>query len=434
MRETRRNDGKRHDRGFAIVMVLFVIGLLLVLGSALTMTAVMNSQNTVGSDSRQRAYNTAESGVADIMTQLGNSTITSSTTGWVNNNSFPSQNDSNESYDYQVKINSTSAAIAAQDPLTNTGQTCSSTSNPGVGCVAVPGNGAFVTVRGHYAGHQMNAEVVAIQSNLKLQGYTLLTKGDAGTNGNGNIASDPCNADKCGGGATSSHNVKAFTDGNFNGGKGLIDGSVYSVGTATATIPSGCSPACVAQSSMGSISFPSSNSLLQDENTWKSLAVGSGHYYSSSASLPSSITINPGDTWFIDQSIDMKNIAITNNGGMIVVTGAITETGNKSAANYGLSDTCDGSCTCRANAQLVDLSTSGVSIHGQGTGKGHLVSQGVIFSPSGPATNIGNATMQAAIVASSAQIGGTASMTADTCAAQASIVIPGYNITGYGEY
>jgi hypothetical protein len=130
----------------------------------------------------------------------------------------------------------------------------------------------------------------------------------------------------------------------------------------------------------------------------------------------------------------MKNIAITNNGGMIVITGAITETGNKSAANYGLSDNCDGSCTCRANAQLVDLSTSGVSIHGQGTGKGHLVSQGVIFSPSGPATNIGNATMQAAIVASSAQIGGTASMTADTCAAQASIVIPGYNITGYGEY
>jgi Tfp pilus assembly protein PilX len=72
MRETRRNDGKRHDRGFAIVMVLFVIGLLLVLGSALTMTAVMNSQNTVGSDSRQRAYNTAESGVADVITAIEN--------------------------------------------------------------------------------------------------------------------------------------------------------------------------------------------------------------------------------------------------------------------------------------------------------------------------------------------------------------------------
>jgi len=83
---------------------------------------------------------------------------------------------------------------------------------------------------------------------------------------------------------------------------------------------------------------------------------------------------------------------------------------------------------------LIDLSPGGVSIHGQGTGKGHNVSQGVIFDPSGPVANIGNATMQAAVVASSAQIGGTASMTADTCAAQATIPIPGYNIMGFGEH
>lgn len=431
MREVRRHKG---DRGFAIVMVLFVIGLLLVLGSALTMTAVLNSQNTVSSDARQRAYNTAESGVADIMTSLGNGAITSSSSSWSTGHTFPSQTDNNATYDYQVKLNTTASPIAVQDPLTNTGQTCSSTSNPGIGCVAVPALGALVAVRGHYLGHTMNAEVVAIQNNLQLNGYTLLTKGDAGTNGNGNIASDPCLAKDGCGGAPATHNVKAFTDGNFNGGKGLIDGSVYSVGTATATIPTGCSPACVTSSGQTAINFPSSNSLVQDENTWKNAATGQGHYYSATATLPSSITINPGDTWFIDQSIDLKNIAITNNGGMMVVTGAITETGNKSAANYGLSSTCDDSCGCRAAAQLVDLSTSGVSIHGQGTGKGNLVSQGVIFAPSGPATNIGNATMQAAIVAASAQIGGTASMTADDCAAQANITIPGYNITGYGEY
>jgi hypothetical protein len=185
---------------------------------------------------------------------------------------------------------------------------------------------------------------------------------------------------------------------------------------------------------MTAVPFPSSNSLAQDQSKWQNLATGQGHYYSSSATLPSSITVNVGDTWYIDQSIDLKDVAITNNGGMIVVTGAISESGNKSAANYGLSDTCDNTCSCRKTAILVDLSSSGVSIHGQGTGKGHLVSQGVIFAPSGPATNIGNASMQAAIVAASAQIGGAASMTADTCAAQATIGVPGYNITGYGEY
>src|SRR5215472_9789433 len=227
MRNVRRNRG---DRGFAIVMVLFVIGLLLVLGAALTMTSVMNSQNTVSADARQRAYNTAESGIADVMTQLGNGTITTSTTGWVNGNSFPSQNDANLSYDYQVILNSsTTLPAAAQDPLTNSGQTCSSISSPGIGCVAVPANGAFIAVRGHYLGHTENAEVVAIQNDLNLNGYTLLTKGDAGTNGNGNIASDPCNANGgCGGGAPTNHNVKAFTDGSFNGGKGLIDGIVQS--------------------------------------------------------------------------------------------------------------------------------------------------------------------------------------------------------------
>jgi hypothetical protein len=435
MRDTRRNNSRRHDRGFAIVMVLFVIGLLLVLGSAMTMTAVMNSQNTVSSDSRQHAYNTAESGVADVLTSVENGTIASSTSSWSTGNTFPSQTDAKATYDYQVKFNAGSGAVAIQDPLTNTGQTCSSTSNPGLGCVAVPGSGVLVVVKGHYAGHTSSAEVVAVNNSLSLSGYTLMTKGDAGTNGNGDIASDPCNAlDGCGGGASPSHNVKAFTDGSFNGGKGLIDGSVYSVGTATATIPNGCSPACVASSGQTAIPFPSSNSLAQDQNQWQNTANGQGHYYNSSASLPSSITINSGDVWFIDQSIDMKNIAITNNGGMLVVTGAITESGNKSAANYAVSDSCDNSCACRKTAILVDLSTSGVSIHGQGTGKGHLVSQGVIFAPSGPATNIGNATMQAAVVAASAQIGGAASMTADTCAAQATIGIPGYNITGYGEY
>src|SRR5215469_7376091 len=127
----------RSDRGFAIVMVLFVIGLLLVLGAALTMTSVMNSQNTVSADARERAYNTAESGVADVMTQLGNLSITSSTNGWVTGNSFPSQNDSNLSYDYQVILNtSTGVPLAAQDPLTNTGQSCASLGNtPGIGCV-----------------------------------------------------------------------------------------------------------------------------------------------------------------------------------------------------------------------------------------------------------------------------------------------------------
>jgi len=430
MRNVRRN---RNDRGFAIVMVLFVIGLLLVLGSALTISAVMNSQNTVSADVRQRAYNTAESGVADVMTQIGNGTLTSSTS-WVNGNSFPSQNDSKASYDYKVTFNnSLSNTAGAVDPLTNTGQTCPSTATTqSFGCVVIPKQGVLIAVKGHYGTHTMNAEVVAQGNDFSLNGNTLLTKNDAGTNGNGDIKNDP----GVGGlpaGVSATHNVKAYTDGSFNGGGGLIDGSVTSVGTATATLPSGCAW-CIATSGATAISFPSSNSLSQQENAWKNVASGQGHFYSSSATLPSDITIHSGDTWFIDQSIDLKNITITNDGGMMVVTGAVTETGNRSDSGYQLTDHCNSSCDCHQYAQLVDLSTSGVSIHGQGTGNGHNVSQGVIFDPSGPVTNIGNATMQAAIVASSAQIGGTADLTADTCAAQASIPIPGYNITGYGEY
>lgn len=427
----------RSDRGFAIVMVLFVIGLLLVLGAALTMTSVMNSQNTVSADARERAYNTAESGVADVMTQLGNGTITASTSGWVTGNSFPSQNDSNLSYDYQVQLNtSTALPLAAQDPLTNTGQVCASLGNsPGPGCVVIPANGAFITVRGHYLGHTENAEVVAIQNDLDLNGYTLLTKGNAGTNGNGNIASDPCNSNTgCGGvGTPTIHNVKAFTDGSFNGGKGVIDGIVKSVGTATATLPSNCAW-CVTQSGAQAIQFPSSNSLVQDENQWKNDAIAQGHYVGSSDSLPNSIDIASGSTWFIDQGIDLKSIKISNEGGILVVTGTVKETGNQADSNYTLSSSCDASCSCRAQAQMIGLSTNGISLHGEGTANGQLQSQGVLFAPNGPATNMGNASMQAAVVANSAQIGGAGDMTADTCAAQAHINIPGYNIRGYGEY
>ena len=432
--------GRRNRRsgGFAIVTVLFVIGLLMVLGAALTITAVANSQNTVNADGRQRAYDTAESGIADVMTALGNSTISNgANAGWVNGNSFPSQHDAAASYDYNVTFNnSTTTAITAPDPLTTTGGACGSPSSPGFGCVAVPPLGVLIAVRGHYGTQQVAVEAEAVNNDFNLQGNTLLTKGDAGTNGNGNIASDPCNAnDGCAPGTPTSHNVKAFTDGSFNGGKGLIDGSVTSVGTATATIPTGCSPdPCAATSGATPLPFPASNNLVQEENAWKQEAINEGHYVGPNASLPSTINVDNGKVWFIDQSIDLKNVQITNNGGMLIVTGAVTESGNQSDSNYTLSSNCDSSCSCHSQAQLVDLSTNGIAIHGQGTGKGHTVSQGVLFSPSGPTANIGNGTMQAAVVAASAQIGGAGSLTADTCAAAATIPMPGYNITGYGEH
>ncbi|HYK52963.1 MAG TPA: hypothetical protein VEV38_05485, partial [Candidatus Eremiobacteraceae bacterium] len=211
------------------------------------------------------------------------------------------------------------------------------------------------------------------------------------------------------------------------------DGEVQSVGTATATLPSGCSW-CVAQSGATAIQFPSSNSLVQDENQWKNDAILQGHYIGPSGSLPSSIDITYGSTWFIDQGIDLKSLDISNEGGTLVVTGAVKETGNQADSNYTLSGNCDQSCSCRAMAQMIGLSSSGVSLHGEGTANGQLQSQGVIFAPNGPATNVGNASMQAAVVANSAQIGGAGAMTADTCAAQAQISIPGYNIRGYGEY
>lgn len=440
MRELqRRLNGRRHrSGGFAIVMVLFVISLLMVMAAALTFSAITNSQNTVGADGRERAYNTAESGVADVMTAVDNGTITSLSNGtWVNGNTFPSQQDSAATYDYNVTFNnSTTLAVVATDPLTTTGGACGSSSNPGFGCVAIPPNGVLIAVRSHYGPHLVSAEAEGVHNDFNLDGNTLLTKGDAGTNGNGSIASDPCYAkDGCASGAPTSHNVRAFTDGNFNGQKGLIDGSVSSVGTATATIPNNCSPPCTATSGATPLPFPASNNLVQDENQWKALAVAAGHYYGPNATVPSSITVNgPPDTYFIDQSVDLKNVAITNNGGMIVITGSLSESGNKSDSNYQLSDACNSSCACHSAAQLVVLSTNGVAIHGQGTGNGHMVSQGVIFAPNGPVANIGNASMQAAIVAATAQIGGVGAMTADTCAAVANIPIPGYNITGYGEH
>ena len=431
---TKKSTKMKSRRGFAVVIVLYVIGILMVLASALTFTAVLNSQNTISADTRERAYNTAESGIADVITGLGNGTITSLNAGqWVTGNSFPQAQDSAASYDYYVEFNNGGGGITAADPLTSTGGACGSLTNPGFGCVAIPPAGVLVAVKGHYNGRVVSVEAEAVQNDLAMGGNTLLTKGDAGTNGNGNIAADPCLAQGgCFGGA-STHNVKVFTDGNFNGGKGLVDGSVQSAGTATATLPTGCAW-CMATSNAAPIPFPASNNIVQQENQWKNAAIGKGHYYGPNATLPSSINISgQSDIWFIDQSIDLKNIAITNNGGRIVVTGAVTESGNQSAANYSLSDACNLDCTCHSTAQLIGLSTNGVAMHGQGTGKGNVVSQGVIFAPSGPMVNTGNGTLQGAIVASTAQIGGAAALTADTCAAQATINLPGYNITGYGE-
>jgi hypothetical protein len=420
------------------MLVLLVIALLTVLGVALTMTAVMNSQKTVSSDFHERAYNTAESGVADVMTQLGNNSIGSGVSGtWVNNNPFPSQQDPFGTYDYNVTFNNTipGSTIVAHDPLTSTGAACGSVSSPGFGCVAIPINGVLIAVRGHYGQHVALAESEAVDAVFTLGGNTIFTKNNAGTNGNGAIASDPCTYG-CPTGVSASHNVEVYTDGSFNGGKGLIDGNVDSVGTATAKVPNGCSPACTATSGAAALPFPSSNDIIQAENTWKLDAVGQGHYYSATSTLPSSIDVPYKSTWFIDQSVDLKNVAITNEGGIVVVTGAITESGNKTAANYTLSSGCNQTCTCHGYAQLVSLSPSGIQIHGQGTGSGNLVSQGLLFAPNGPVTNIGNAAIQAAIIASSAQIGGNAGMTADACAAGPTGKIDtfGYNITSYGEH
>jgi hypothetical protein len=420
------------------MLVLLVIGLLTVLGVALTLTTVMNSQNTVSSDQRERAYNTAESGMADVMTQLGNNSIGSGVSGtWQNNNAFPSQQDTFETYDYNVTFNNGSTPIVVQDPLTTTGATCGAQNPnaPSPGCVALAPNGVFIAVRGHYNGHQAYAEGEAIDAVFTLGGNTIFTKNNAGTNGNGAIASDPCDH-TCPQGVSASHNVEVYTDGSFNGGKGLIDGNVNSVGTATANVPNGCSPSCTATSGAAALPFPSSNDIVQAENTWKLDAIRNGHYYSSTATLPSTIDVASGSTWFIDQSVDLKNVAITNEGGLVVVTGAITESGNKTAANYSLSSTCNSTCKCHGEAQLVSLSTGGIQLHGQGTGGGNLVSQGLLFAPNGPVTNIGNAAIQAAIIASSAQIGGNGGMTADACAAgpDGAINTYGYNISSYGEH
>jgi len=427
------------------MLVLLVIGLLTVLGVALTLTTVLNSRNTVSSDQRERAYNTAESGIADVMTQLGNDTISNGVSGtWQNNKSFPSQQDSFETYDYNVTFNnSTTTPINAHDPLTATGAACGAYPNPpGTGCVSIAPNGVFIAVRGYYNGHQAYAEAEASTAVFALNGNTIFTKNNAGTNGNSGIASDPCSTQTHGcGGAQSTHNVQVYTDGNFTGGKGIIDGDVNSVGTATATLPNNCTPnPCVATSGATPLPFPSSNDIVQAENHWKSDAITQGHYYSSTAALPSSIDIAAGSTWFIDQSIDLHNLPITNNGGLLVVTGAITESGNKSDANYKLGDggsltNCNNTCSCHAAAQLVSLSPSGIQIHGQGTDAGVNISQGVLFAPNGPVANVGNAAMQAAIIASSAQVGGSAGLMADVCAAgTGQINTWGYNVTSYGEH
>ncbi|MBC5824650.1 MAG: hypothetical protein GIW99_07010 [Candidatus Eremiobacteraeota bacterium] len=429
---------KPSRRGFAIITVVFVIGILLLLASAVTFTAIANSRVASNGRDHERAYDVAESAVSDVFTKLGNGTIRTPAIGSTAIQTGTGST-SQGTYKYWVLFNNKqpagggapapSDAVIESDPLAAS-STCNSAQpyNPGTGCVAVPAQGALVAVTGTYAGRSISAEAMGTQTDLNLGGDTMATRNNSGQNGqNANILADSTTAN---GGP---HDVKIITNGNWNvAGNPTVDGSVATVGTGNAaSAPAGCGAACSDTIGATPFQFPSSNSIAQAKAQWILDSQSSGCYYTA-ATLPSSIFVAAGKTCYVDTSVDFKSTPTTNDGGKLIVAGQVRESGNN--ARYQLSAACQASCSCHKAAWLIVLSTSGASVHGVGSQAGVNQSVGIVYVPSGPFVNIGNALLMGAVVADSAQIGGTAGMQADACANIGSLSFPGFNMTAFGQY
>lgn len=406
-------------RGFAIITVVYVVAILLVLGTAITVTAIAHSQLSYNSNLRMEAYNVAESGVADVMTRLGNGSIAYGGGAFQNGSASIGKAGA---YKWTVNFNTTSNPLAVPNPLT-AGGACNGVSptqwDPGTNCVALPIESVFITISASYAGRIASTEAMATGSKINLGPYTILTKNTSGQNsGATNINSDPNGPP---------HNVYVHSNGGWTvSGHPTADGTVETVSKLNqanaVTKITGAPP----------FPFPSSNNLSQAKAQWIGAAKDDNCYYDPAIqALPGLITVPNGGTCFVNGNLDLGQHNVQQGGGLLVVAGAVTESGG--IANYLLTAQCQSSCSCHKQAMLFALSTNGASLHGAGTQNGQTQSQGIIYVPNGPYGNLGNGAMQGAIVADTAQLGGSSGMTADHCTKDAIIDIPAYNLVAFGQ-
>lgn len=431
---------KSNEKGFAIVTVLFIIGILLVLATALSLTAISNSQLAVNSGTHQQAFLVAESAVADVVTQLGNGSIVYSASGPSTGTRTLNAAQGSGTYAYSVTFNTnTSSPLIARNPLYGAGSCSGNFTDPGPGCVVIPAAipstpvryTAFIYVAATYSGRNVAAEAMAVSNDISSNGAEVFTN-STGTQGGTNsvIASDPNDPNG------KQHDILVQSNSNWTvNGNPTVDGVVNTAGSSDqAKAPSGCSPpACQANVNQPAWPFPSNN-LSQAKSFWLQAAQANSCYYSDASAVPSNLKVSAGTVCYIDGSttLDLKNYSITNDGGLLVVVPTVKETGNSSNAGYQLTSNCSNSCTCKKKAQLVDLSTGGVAMHGVGTGKGNPTSQGLIFVPSATFQNVGNNTFYGAVIANGFAVGGTGGMNGDVCAAQGVISSPGYSIAAWG--
>ena len=427
-------DQKRNrQRGMAVVTVLFIIAVLLVLATALITVVISHSQMTVNTENRQKAYDVAESGIADVAAKIRSGAIVASG-GTTQSGSGTVGSDG--SYTWTVAFNtSVTVPVAVPNPL-RSATSCNAVSqtqpDPGPDCVTIPAKGAFLAVTGSYQARSASVEAMMVPGQFSIGTKTII----AGQvyQGYGQIV----------GSASGVHDVDAL--GNCSPDLACWLAAIGSTvdGTAATTNSYNQANAITKLTNVAPIQLPSVTDVSKAAQDWIAQAKANNCYWYPSQLLNKTTTVPHGAVCYIDGNMNYVSGSypwhVVNDGGLLVVGGSfIFDLGL--SQSYSLTAACSASCDCHRQAQLITGTHVGVSaplgsntsFRNFGTGASPTQSVGVVFAASGPFHDEGNLSLAGAVV-SRGQFTLSGSFKVDPCTHNAVIPLGAKGLTAYGQY
>ena len=443
---------QNRQRGMAVVTVLFIIAVLLVLASAMTTVVIGHSQMTVNIENRRKAYNAAESGLADVAARIkSGSLVASAGTNQSGSGSLPA----GASYTWTVTFNPSAAATAAPNPL-NPASSCNAVSAtqlaPGPGCVAIAPGGVFITVTAALSGHNASVEAMASSGqNFYLGTKTIAVVGpDPSVPQAVDIYASDVKLYPGYPGSSTANDADVISNGNWYACcQSRVDGTVATVGSINQA------NAITKLTGVGPFPFPTSAALQSAQTWWIQQAKANNCYFGNGA-MPYGFVVPRGAICYLNGSVSgaSASFSILNDGGMLVVSrqfsvaSGVLPTTSSPGYGYHLTLACKSTCDCHKQARVVVLSQGfGLMIPptridaelqypAQSFAPVTPEPRGVFYSPNSPlhvmAGTGGPTVFQGVIAAQMARM--YAPVQVDACAKGAVIRMGGFGITAFGQY
>ncbi len=293
---------RSRQRGFALVLTIFVIGLVLVAGMLMLSNSQFSANNAVNTEQKNQAFNAAEAGLDNAMEALDLSSLaTGSSSGSLANGA---------SYTYSITNN-----LNSSSPANVSGQN------------SIPGDSAYISSVGTGA---VGGRPVTVTAVVKPTTTTISFPNDAidaGIDVQGNW-----NSGNCIGFTDSGNHANVHANRNVTANACFVDGQVSASGTVSGSM----NATGGSYSNTSQVPLPTSQMATYVSNAKATAQGGSSpypdDYIASGGSLPSTYACPNGDQCmvFLDGPLSMAghaSAAFTGNV-TLVINGDFSATGN----------------------------------------------------------------------------------------------------------